>query len=159
VHRLHELPFIVSPHRFSEVPDVADMVFVYDGKKETLLDIINLRYSSGTWRLFQNDIVPDEDTVEADLVQADYAGYAGIFANWGAVVADAFGRATSLDDLHTFTCTGGGVTNIIYGIYFYDDTGSKLQFVYRFPEPISMAVAGDTIPFRGKLLDGNLAPP
>jgi len=109
--------------------------------------------------LFVNDVTPDEDTVEADLVEADFAGYARITPAWDTIIPDAFGRATSLDALHTFTCTGGGVTNSIYGIYFYDDTASLLQFVYRFPAPISMALAGDTIPFRGKLLDGNLAPP
>jgi len=138
---------------------VADMVFVYDGKYETLKLIIDTHYSIGTWRLYQNDFTPDEDTVEADLVEADFAGYARITPAWDTIIPDAFGRATSLDALHTFACTGGGVTNSIYGIYFYDDTANLLQFVYRFPAPISMALAGDTIPFRGKLLDGNLAPP
>jgi len=135
------------------------MVFVYDGKYETLKLVIDTHYSVGTFRLYQNDFTPDEDTVLADLVEADFSNYARITPTWGAILPDAFGRAVSVADLATFSCDGLGVTNSIYGIYFVDDTAGLLQFVYRFPDPISMALAGDTIPYRARLLDGNLAPP
>ena len=138
---------------------MADMVFVADGKSETLKVILATRYTIGTFRLYQNDFTPDEDTVLADLVEADFSNYARITPTWSLVTPDAFGRATSIADLATFTCDGLGAVNSIFGIYFVDDTASLLQFVFRFPAPISMALAGDTIPYRARLLDGNLAPP
>jgi hypothetical protein len=94
---------------------------------------------SATWRavLWVNDLVPDEDTVLADLTQATFGGYA--FATltpgtWTAATVVA-GCATSTWGTVPITWTvslAAGQT--VYGWAMRDATVPQLRFVQRFDD-------------------------
>jgi hypothetical protein len=116
----------------------------------------NFLDGSKLW-LYQNDYTPNPNTALADLIVADYAGFAAkTIAAWGTAFVDVNGEVISLAPLETFTCTGGGMTNTIYGCYLTDATGAILTFAARFDAPFGMAISTDAIPFVPRFLYGSV---
>jgi hypothetical protein len=110
-----------------------------------VLDKLMAAYGAGlTMKLFQNDYVPVDGTVLANLTEATFQGYAsqGIAAFGLSVIAGprAIAQAASL----TFTKGFGGVTNQIYG-YYVIDAFANLLWAERDPaSPIPLVNTGDS---------------
>lgn len=102
-----------------------------------------------TWSLglYKNNVTPDDETVFADLVEADFDGYSRIdLDNWGAAFENAAGIAESDEQLRVFSCTGSTTANDIYG-YFLMAPGSTYLGAQRNPAgPTTIDTAGQTYP-------------
>lgn len=126
---------------------------------EQLGAIVTAQLDGGSLRLFQNDYVPDANTLLADLTVATYSGYANkTIATWGDPFLDPAGLATSLAPLQEFEQTADTITNIIYGAY-YLDSGGALVWAERFEDSVPMADATSRLNMVPKFQVGNLAPP
>lgn len=111
----------------------------------------------GTLHLFQNDITPTPLTVIGDLVEADFDGYAAVaITAFEAPFLDPQNLATVYGILAMFQATGATTPNQIFGAYFVD-VNTDLAFVYRFPQPIQIAAAGNAVPVVPKYQFGPLA--
>lgn len=111
----------------------------------------------GSLRLFQNDYVPNKDTVLADLTIATFSGYANkTIATWNDPFLDPAGLATCLAPLQEFVQTADTISNIIYGAY-YLDSGGALVWVDRFANSVPMADATSRLNMVPKYQFGNLA--
>ena len=91
--------------------------------------------------LYKNDYVPVRDTELADLVRADYAGYAPVplvRASWN-VPTDVGGVAQTFwgAGFVSFAPTSG--TQTVYGYMVTDPSDSLLLWLERFPSPISIS--------------------
>lgn len=96
--------------------------------------------------LFANNIIPNADTVLADLVEPTAAGYARSAAiTWSGPYSDSAGNEQVVGDLKNFAFTANAVPDTIYGYGVISAGGSpKLQLTERFPFPIT-PVAGRVI--------------
>lgn len=95
-------------------------------------------------KLFQNDVVPDVNTVLADLDEADFAGYADVNGpTWGTPYIDVDGNALVTAASHEFVASGPTPANTIYGWYMTDDPATKLLAAYRFSTPVGINATGD----------------
>lgn len=113
------------------------------------LDVLTSASTMTTWtlKLFQNDTVPAFTDTIADYVECDFAGYvAGTPIAWGAPIINGSNQGELNGTQINFTHDGGSTGNTVYGI-FVVDVGGNLLYAERFPAPISMTTAGDTIPY------------
>lgn len=99
--------------------------------------------------LWTNDIVPDFDTVLADLVEATFDGYTRINldrAEWqNPVVAAGIATSDWGVTASVWYVTGGPVETI-YGVAYVDPSTGKLRFVQRFdPADIEPIVIGGRV--------------
>lgn len=97
-------------------------------------------------RLFKNDITPDEDTVLADLTEADFDGYAESGAvTWGEVHNGNDGSVEMQAGSQEFHCTGGTTPNEIFGYMIVDSGGTTLLAAHRFDESELMSADDDNV--------------
>jgi len=94
-------------------------------------------------RLFQNDITITNETVLADLDEADYTGYAMQPAEgMGTAYDDAAGNVMVVYPSKVFQPSGTAVGNTVYGWYAVGETDSDwdnlLICAQRFPDPLPM---------------------
>jgi len=109
----------------------------------------------GTLRLFQNDIVPDVDTVEGDLDECDFESYNAVNVTWGATAINPDGNAAKIGLLCLFTHGVGGVANDVYGWYLIDNLNGELKYVERFEDaPRVMDSLGDSIAITPSVTQG-----
>lgn len=95
--------------------------------------------------LFKASVVISDDTVYGDLTIADYSGYSSQTVSFPASSIDGDAKASSLAPMITFTHSGGGTSNVIYGYALVDVGDNTLIFVEMFAAPQSMSVSGDFI--------------
>lgn len=98
--------------------------------------------------LFKADVVPDKDTVLADLTPADFSGYAQSAAVvWGTPYLDASGKATVQGASVQFTQTADTVSNTVYGWMLVGDPAGTPYLICaeRFATPVTMTEASDGI--------------
>jgi hypothetical protein len=105
---------------------------------------------SGPWILFSNDITPDIDTVFADLVEADFGGYARVgFAGWSAPFMNPDDHAQAEHPFVVWTHDGGDANDVYGWAYCTLDLDSeidKLLFIERFPDgPVTLDTAGQQL--------------
>lgn len=113
-----------------------------------ILNLLNVADNGGNglaWVLWTNDLVPDLDTVAADLV---FAG-----ATWAKVTLKAVDFPNELVNLHVGTIqadaivytntTGSGVD--IYGYAAIDPVGGGLVLVNRYDDAPHHVAAGGTL--------------
>jgi hypothetical protein len=83
----------------------------------------------------------------ADLVEADFDGYAGSGAvTWNAASYSPDGKATLVGDLKSFVATGPFTTgNTIYGYYVTNGAGTALLWARQFATPIAIGSAGQSV--------------
>jgi hypothetical protein len=125
---------------------------------EQLAAIVAAQLDMGTLHLFKNNITPNKNTLLADLVVADFDGYAGkAIAAWGAEFLDPLGLATTVAPLQTWTSTGQVTPNTIYGCY-YRDAGGDLVYAEKFANPVFFAITGDTLNLVPKYQVGEILP-
>jgi len=86
---------------------------------------------------FTNDIVPDFDTVLADLTEATFGGYTRLTLTrsvWTSpVIADGCAHSTWGTDAVIWTVTSGPLETI-YGYAFIDVLGGLIRFVQRYDD-------------------------
>lgn len=106
-----------------------------------------------TFHLFKSDTTPDADTVEADLTEADFSGYASDNPSQAFFKNEADERFEHQNNAVVFSHNGGGTSNTIYGWYAKagnarDATGALIDDIVaieRFASPINMSELGDSI--------------
>lgn len=105
--------------------------------------------------LFQNQISIDPSTKKADLVVADFDGYAPktVTALLPAYL-DPIGGASAQIATIQFDHTGGGTSNTIYGAWVETAAGD-LVLLIQFDAGIPMTGIGDSLPLDVKFNFGN----
>jgi hypothetical protein len=124
------------------VPDVAEV---------TLLEAIRTGLlQGGTLRLFASNHTPiSTDTLSTySAIQASFGGYAGIAcSSWGASSTNAANEAETDETVRTFTATGSGLPQTIYGAYYVDANGA-LAYAELFQSAVVLSAAGQTVNFQ-----------
>lgn len=96
--------------------------------------------------LWVNNIVPDKNTVLADLTVPTFTGYAAFGpVVWGSVMVDVDGTAIVTGASHEFVCTGGTPTDIIYGWALTNSGGTTLIKAARLAAPVPIGRVGSGI--------------
>ncbi len=97
-------------------------------------------------KLFQNDFQPDRDTVQADLTEADFDGYAGksFSGAWFQPQVRDDGQVVMLGPSHQFNHNGGATQNTIYG-YWVEKSDGTVLWTERFDNPKQMLTAEDSL--------------
>lgn len=97
--------------------------------------------------LFKNDFVPEPTTILADLVQADFVGYAlSSVVVWGEIGVDVNGRAIVFAPSKEFSPTDATVPNTIFGYFLVNGAGTVLLSAVRFDESVPLVLATDVLP-------------
>lgn len=111
-----------------------------------MLDYLRLNWGTLDMALFTADHVPGPaDTLATYLaMEATFPGYARVqLLNWTLPASDGSGRGRTLADLVTFTRTGGGAPNLVWG-YFVVDSSPQIMWAERHPSPpVQMLAIGD----------------
>lgn len=113
-----------------------------------------------TLKLFKNNPVITAASVAGDFTEAAFGGYgsAGI-AGTGSVTLNGSNEAQLVFPTVTFTATGGGLPEDIYG-YYVLDTGGNLLWAETDPTgPITVSTAGDAVTVDLVITMTNLSPP
>jgi len=96
--------------------------------------------------LFQSNTTLLPTTVLADLTICDFSGYATSSAIvWADAGFDAQGDVLVTGGTKSFARTAGAVSNDVYGYALVDGTATDLLWARKFPQPIPMAVVGQTL--------------
>ena len=115
-------------------------------------------FDGGSFRLYKNDYTPNVNTLVADLIVADFTGYANkTIAAWNAPYLDALKIGNLVAPLQTFSQTATTITNIVYGCFFLSvAVGNPLVYAERFATPVNFGAIGDTLNIVPKFQLGNL---
>lgn len=117
-----------------QVPNVAEL---------PQLDVIRDLITAAEIKLFKNNLTISATTVLADFTEANYSGYGGgQTPAWTAVATDGSGRAHTTSDVMTWSHSGGGTSNTIYG-YYCESPTDGLLFAEKFATAIVMDDATD----------------
>lgn len=111
------------------------------------LDDIQTPLANWRWILFSNLYIPVNTTTWAALTECTFPGYGRINAAYNAPIAGAVDGAQSTHPAITFTCTGGGAAQNVYGYALVDTTvGTKVLFAQQVPAaPKVMVNNGDSV--------------
>jgi hypothetical protein len=117
-----------------------------------LLAILNILTGGSpifTCHLYTNNVSWAQGIVLANVVEANFSGYAAVaMSGFATPTISGSGAGQSLASLIQFIVASGGVSNLVYGYYITFDpgTGPLLVFGEAFPTaPIPMANIGDEI--------------
>jgi len=124
------------------VPNVAEVTLL-QGLVDALLD-------GGELRLFASNHTPvAADTLSTySAIQASFGGYAGITLNsWSAVFLNGSDEAETDEIVRTFTASGSGLPQTIYGAYVVDSNGD-LAYAELFQNAVTLSAAGHTVNFQ-----------
>jgi hypothetical protein len=105
--------------------------------------------------LYKNDVTPGIATKVADLVEADFTGYASLtVAAWDGTSVDPL---TGLRQIITgtgpqFTQTGTTITNTVFGMWI--EFNGKIVLAERFDNPVAMDLTGKRIDLFPKIFTG-----
>src|SRR5262249_1883068 len=107
--------------------------------------------------LFRNDHVPDETDTLVDYEESTWVGYTPkLLDHWGTPTIDVNNRGRIQHALETFTYTGGGPAEYVYGYYITDSAGANLVAAERNPDgPVYVADSGDMVDVIVRLTDRN----
>lgn len=114
-------------------------------------------FTGAKLHLFKNDLLPDDETVLADFVAADFSGYAAKTLTWGDAYFDSNGVPVSSAGEQAFEQTGA-TGCLVYGGWVTDTAGTKLLWSARLPNaPQPLVDAGDVLPLIARSsIDGGL---
>ena len=76
---------------------------------------------------------------------------------WVAPFVNSDDQGELLSDMKTFTQSGVGTTNTVYGYYVVDAAGTGLLWAEKFDEPFFATAVGRTLPVIARYLLGNQA--
>jgi hypothetical protein len=108
------------------------------------LDVLTVLGPPLIIRLYKVDRQPLPSDVFADYVEADFDGYASEILAWSPAGVNPLGKGQANAASLTWTQTGIGVMNTIFGVYVATNT-DVLMFAERFPAPIAMDAIGKQI--------------
>lgn len=113
---------------------------------KTMLNLIKSGQLTGSiLRLFQNNYTPLDTDTAANFTQATFTGYAAITLNtWGTPFTNGSNKAEVDEIIRTFTQTGVGVTNTVYGYYVTDGSGNLLWAERNPAGGVAMNAIGNT---------------
>lgn len=94
--------------------------------------------------LFTNDILPTDTTIEADLTEATFTGYAFEAITWGTPYIDSTGQVIFEGNNCEFLCSGGS-GEILYGYYVLGAGGEFLGAARFSDAPRTVTGAGTGI--------------
>lgn len=97
-------------------------------------------------RLFKNNHTPSETDDDSDYTEADFDGYSAMsLTSWTPAYLNGSNEA-EIDEINrTFTQTGTGTTNDIYG-YYVTNTSGDVVYAERDPAgPVAMNATGKTL--------------
>lgn len=120
-------------------------------KTVTIAALIALSDTGGAFdgakvMLYKAPIAPTPDTVLADLVPADFDGYAVSTAiTWSDPVHMSGLAYSVLGSVKVFIATGDTTPNLIYGFAIVDAAGTGLLYVQPFDAPLAVNEAGNYI--------------
>lgn len=107
--------------------------------------ISNLFNVELTLCLFQNDHTPTEGDDNSDYVEADFDGYLAVGVDsWTPPYLNGANKAETDEINRTFTQTGTGVTNDIYGYYVKNSAGDIIWAERDPSAPVAMDAIGKT---------------
>jgi len=97
--------------------------------------------------LFKTNVNPSPNMVIADLVEADFTGYAASSAIvWGTPGYLPDGTAAVVGGGKTFTVgSTPSILNTIYGYYVTDSAGTVLLFARKFDAAVVLSAAGQFV--------------
>lgn len=115
--------------------------------KAELANVITNVLANSNIHLFKNDLAVDENTLEADLTEADYDGYAAGPVTWGTATVADDGEVEVVGTVPVFVPTGDTTENQVYGIYLMiGDTTPVFYGVGRFENaPLNMSSTEDSL--------------
>jgi len=91
--------------------------------------------------LYKNDLTPLPDTTLAEIVEADFTGYASALIVMNAPYINSFGLAEADAEKIDWIATGAIPANTIYGVYVLDQGGALIA-CERLPQPIVLGGIG-----------------
>jgi len=111
-------------------------------------------------RLFQNDLVPDADTVLADFVQSTFGGYSAVQLardEWlfPSVVGDEL-VTTYTSSPQVWTASTGG--QLVYGYYLKPLMVGVATMCERFATPVDLGAGGGVVGVLPRMLVATLPP-
>lgn len=118
-----------------------------DAASLELIDGVTTPFATGKIKLVKTDFAPDRFTTIADLVQADFSGYAAkTLTAVGTPYTDPIGGADMPIPSQEWAPTGDppAIGNDIYGFWIEDAAGVLLLLV-RFDNPVVMQVHGNAL--------------
>lgn len=117
--------------------------FLANGYKTTLFGLWLATLNGLTLKLFKSNTNPNGTETAGTFTEANFTGYASQALNtFPAFGLDGSNNAASTAGVYTFTQTGTGVTNDIYG-YYCVTAGGLLVFSERDPNaPFAMNATG-----------------
>lgn len=102
-------------------------------------------------RLFKNDYTPGETTTEADVVEADFVGYAPITLTPASWVSASGAPSQATFAQQTFLSTAVQ-SQQVYGYYYAQAVSGKLVAAERFSDgPYSILLVGDPVKVTPKI--------
>lgn len=123
------------------------MIMVTDYEDELGITDVRTRFNAETHlRLYQNDYTPEPDSASGNFTEATFPGYTSenLTGDWGAPVESADGKWYIEAPPITFSWSGVGSSNVIYG--WYIDDGTEVVLAERLATPINMT--STSLPFR-----------
>lgn len=119
-----------------------------DAAEPYLLEILKdnkINNGDCTMRLFQNDITPDQLSVEPDFAEASFSNYAAIVSDiWFGPLIDGDDNAYLFSGVFSWSKIGA-TGNTIYGCYLTD--GVQIIAAARFAAPVVMEADGTPLAF------------
>lgn len=125
------------------------LVFSKDGDKK-LLQYVSDEANHYTVKLFQNDVTPNVDSVEADFTEADFDGYALQAAFFSPPFINGNDKGQVTAAMLLWIATGDSTPNDIYGVYVTqgDMAAGTIVYAERFPAPVSVVNIGDFVAYQ-----------
>lgn len=103
-------------------------------------------------KLFKNDVTPVETTVEGDLTEADFTGYASIALTPATWTTTAGAPSDVTYPQQTFASSANQAAQNVYGYYIVQTSSGKLVAAERFSSaPYVIVNNGDAIKVTPKI--------
>jgi hypothetical protein len=122
-------------------------VYSLEGARNWLDLLAGTALTQVAWRLFKNNVSPQQSSVLADFVEADFSGYAVVpppVVGWSVSVTSG-GVAKTAANLISWSRGIGPTSNTIYGYFLTDGPGTYLYAAELFAVPIPMNAPPDLI--------------
>lgn len=105
--------------------------------------------STGKVRLYSNSVALSKATALGALTETSFPGYAAISisgASWAAPTVSSHLASSSPTSPFTFTCSGGGSPQTVYGAYITDASNTVLLACWTFASgPYTLTNSGDNV--------------
>lgn len=128
------------------------LLVVNEGKVD-ILDLLNGGNFPANVQigLFKNNLVPDKDTVLADVTAANFSGYSSATPAFDPATLSTDKGVMVQNPATDFMHNGGGTSNTIYGYYVWDNGAGVLLWIELISPSQLMSNNGDTLSVTARL--------